>query len=143
MADHRKCLHPAPTCSLFDFQIAPRGGLWEAALHLFYSALKSGAQQRLPLQGGSEKLSRVFISDCVGGGSFICVPRDVSFRGSTVQCDCGARSAVSWESASRSSFLVYSDTAANDVICHSGNTLSNQPIAKRRVSLFLFLVPLK
>lgn len=68
MADHRKCLHPAPTCSLFDFQIAPRGGLWEAALHLFYSALKSGAQQRLPLRGGSEKLWRVFISDCVGGG---------------------------------------------------------------------------
>lgn len=78
MDDHRKRLHPAPTCSLFDFQIAPRGVLWEAALRLFYSALKSGAQQHLPLRGGSEKLSRAFISDGVGGRAPLFLSRGTS-----------------------------------------------------------------
>lgn len=89
------------------------------------------ARQRLSTQGSSQSLSRAFISDGIEEETpFIYVPRDVSFRGSAVQCDRGARSATSRESVSRSSFLAHSNAAANDVICHSGNTLPNQPIDK-------------
>lgn len=141
MADHRKCLHPAPTCSLFDFQIAPRGGLWEAALHLFYSALKSGAQQRLPLRGGSEKLSRVFISDCVGGAPLFVsrgtsVSEEVLYNVTAAQgrpCPGSLRHAL--VSSCTQTPLQMMSSVIQERLCQTN------PLPRRRVSLFLFSVP--
>lgn len=63
--------------------------------------LKSGLSSSSPCREAARSFCGLLF--LMRGSSFICVPRDVSFRGSTVQCDCGARSATSWESASCSS----------------------------------------
>lgn len=96
--------------------------LWKLLCLVFFSA-PLGASKVVSPSSVWEGIE-IFISE---EASFICAPRDDGFGGNTVQCERGARSPVSWESASRSSFPMHSCTAANDVICHSGNTLSNRP----------------
>lgn len=56
MADHRKCLHPAPTCSLSDFQIAPRGGFVASCSASLLAGAQKGAQRHLPIGEGGERI---------------------------------------------------------------------------------------